>query len=325
MREVAIHYPERGKMQFVEIGSPPEPKESEILLRTRYSGITNGTERHALMAEHLWGQFPSRHGYQQVCTVEKVGSDVDGFAPGNWVFYGHYVGHAAWNLVDVSYSREHGVGHHLCVHLPESLDRKDCALMGVAGVSLRGMRRFGVKPADNVWVLGVGPIGQFAAQSARALGARVTVTDVNDKRLEIAKELGAHRVLNAKDGATNAAIDDWAPYDFIVDCSGYPPLLMELFDHPARLAVGGTVGLLAVRTETTFHWSLLHMRQASIEVSCHFELDDLRVLLHFMEDETIRMKPMISHCVSIEEAPRIYETMRDSPADLCGVVFDWTE
>jgi len=325
MRNVAIEYPERGKMKFVDIGPPRDPKGSEILIQTRLSGITNGTERHALMAEHLWGQFPSRHGYQQVGTVERVGPDAAGFAPGDWVFYGHYVGHAGWNIVDVGYRREQGEGAHLCIHLPEGLDRKECALMGVAGVSMHGVRRFGVKPADNVWVLGVGPIGQFAAQGARALGARVTVTDVNDRRLEMAKELGAHRVLNANAQSTEKEIDDWAPYDFIIDCSGYPPLLMELFKKPHRLAVGGTVGLLAVRTETTFHWSLLHMRQASIEVSCHFDPDDLRVLLHFMQDRTIRMEPTITHFVSIDEAPKIYETMCDNPSELCGVVFDWSE
>jgi threonine dehydrogenase-like Zn-dependent dehydrogenase len=68
---------------------------------------------------------------------------------------------------------------------------------------------------------------------------------------------------------------------------------------------------------------MLHATEGSIEVSCHFSLDDLRVLLHFVRDGTIRVPPLISHRVPIDEAPRIYSLLRDAPAELLGVVFDW--
>ncbi len=65
--------------------------------------------------------------------------------------------------------------------------------------------------------------------------------------------------------------------------------------------------------------------EGSIEVSCHFDLDDLRVLLHFVRLGIIRMEPLISHRVPIDDALAVYETLRDRPADLLGVVFDWTQ
>ena len=43
---------------------------------------------------------------------------------------------------------------------------------------------------DKVWVAGQGPIGHFAAQAARCVGAHVTVTDVIEKRLEAAEARG---------------------------------------------------------------------------------------------------------------------------------------
>ncbi len=89
------------------------------------------------------------------------------------------------------------------------------------------------------------------------------------------------------------------------------------------LAPKGVVGLLAVRGEATFHWSMMHIREASIEVSCHFSLDELRILIHFLQQGLIKIAPMITHHTSIDRAPSVYAALRDQPKDLLGVVFDW--
>ena len=81
---------------------------------------------------------------------------------------------------------------HLSLALPDTVDRKHCALFGVACVALRAVRRMGVSGGDNVWVVGQGPIGNFVGQAARAMGAQVTVTDLVAKRLEVAQICGAH-------------------------------------------------------------------------------------------------------------------------------------
>ncbi|MBN1345326.1 MAG: zinc-binding alcohol dehydrogenase [Phycisphaerae bacterium] len=320
MRTIGIHYPKQGEMAFKDLGEPPALKPTEVLVRTRYSGITNGTERHALLAEHGWKVFPGAHGYQCVGTIERVGDAVTDFAEGDWVFFGQYLGHRGWHVVDVSMPN----GTHLCQKLPDVADKKPFALLGVAGVGMRGVRRCRVQPADNVWVAGLGLIGQFAAQSARALGARVTVSDVDARRLSIAAELGAHRCLDAREPDLMDQLKAQGPYQRIFDCCGVRGLLDDI--HRAQLVPhGGVIGLLAVRSETTFHWSMLHTTEASIEVSCHFSLDDLKVLIHFITEGIIRVDPLISHFVGIEEAPKIYETLRDRPGELLGVVFDWAD
>ena len=316
MRTTGIEYPARGQMAFCDLGEPPPLAPTEILLCTHYSGITNGTERHALMAEHIWNQFPGRHGYQHVCTVAAVGDAVRDFTPGDWVFHGQYVGHRGWHVQNVNHS-------HLCLKLPDDIDRKQCALFGMAGVGLRGVRRFRVRPAQKVWVAGAGLIGQFAAQAARAFGAHVTVTDLDQERLDLAGKLGAHQVLNVLDPATADVLQRSGPYDCIIDACGRESLLLDIHEA-GLLASRGVVGCLAVRTETVFHWSMLHSREASIEVSCHFDLDDLCVVLYFVQQGTIQVEPLISHIVSIDQAPVVYATMREDPASLRGVVFDWT-
>ena len=73
MPNIGIEYPEARQMRFYDLADPGPLEPDQILIRTRYSAITNGTERHALMAEFGWKRFPSRHGYQHVGVIVEVG------------------------------------------------------------------------------------------------------------------------------------------------------------------------------------------------------------------------------------------------------------
>ncbi len=323
MRTIGIEYPEAKKTHFTELGEPPALAAREMLLRTIHSGITNGTERHALLGEHFWkGNFPSAHGYQHVAVVEEIGDEVEDFAVGDTVFLGQYVGHRGWNIVDLTPQAGAEYDGALCVKLAEGVAPREAALLGVAGVAMRGVRRFRVGPGDKVWVAGQGLIGHFAAQSARAVGAEVTVSDVVPKRLEIAQECGAHHAVNARDEDAYAQLEALGPFDCIIDGCGVKDLLLDIHAHNL-LAYRGVVGILAVRMETVFHWGMMHLREASIEVSCHFSPEELRILMHFIAQGIIRIAPAITHNVPIDEALPIYEQLRDEPGNLLGVVFDW--
>lgn len=318
MHNIGIQFTAKGKMEFYDLGIPPDPSPTQMLLRTQYSGITNGTERHALVGDFGYGGgYPGRHGYQHVGVVEKVGNQVREFFEGDVVFFGHYVGHRGWNIVEA------GPGaSHLCIKLPNDMEQEFFALLGVVGVGTRHIRRIRVYPAQKVWVAGLGPIGQSCAQAARAFGAYVTVTDVNQRRLDVAKELGAHRVINISDPSSMEMLKQGGPYNCIVDACGVKSFFGDI--HKNRLiAPRGVIGAVAVRGETTFQWGMLHGLEGSIEVSCHFALDDLGVILHFLKLGTMQIKPMVSHRVPITEAPGIYEIMRDKPSELLGVIFNW--
>ncbi len=319
MQNIGIEFPAQGEMAFFDLGSPPAPAPTEIRIRTLYSGVTNGTERHALMNDFGGTNYPVRAGYQHVGVVDSVGNQVEAFSVGDVVFLGVHGGHRGWHLVNLETTSERA---RLCIKLPDDIEREFCALFGVAGVGMRHSRRIRVGPSHNVWVAGLGLIGQFVAQASRGLGAYVTVTDVNPRRLEIARTLGAHKVIDASEPSADAVLKHRSPYDRIVDACGAPTLFEDIYRNDL-LALYGAIGALAGRGETKFHQSMLHSKRASIESSSHFTLDDLQILLHFVRLDTIQIAPLVTHRVSIIEAPRIYETMKDRPGALLGVIFDW--
>ncbi|NLH99323.1 MAG: zinc-binding dehydrogenase [Chthonomonadales bacterium] len=311
----AVEFTSRGVAALVEIDEPPIPRGTQVVLRTEFTGVTNGTERHALMSEHGYGGgvFPSRHGYQHVGIVESIGEAVQTLAVGDRIFCGDYVGHRSWHITD-----ENG----LIVKLPDDVDAQQCALMGVAGVALRAVRRMRVGAGDSVWVAGQGPIGHFIAQAARAVGARVTVTDLNARRLAAAREAGAHLALDPSDPDTMAVLKANGPFNFIFDGCSAPRLLFDIFEN-GLLAHTGCIGMMAVRSEVTYPWSILHGTEARIETSCHFSRDDLRVLLFLIRQGLIRMEPIISDILPIAEAPALYGRLAAGDPALMGVVFDW--
>ncbi len=119
----AVECAARGVAALADIGEPPSPTGSQVQIRTEFTGVTNGTERHALLAEHGYGGgvFPSRHGYQHIGVIEAVGDAVRRFTVGDRVFCGDHVGHRAWHIAD-----ENG----LVVKLTDEAPPQDCALMG---------------------------------------------------------------------------------------------------------------------------------------------------------------------------------------------------
>lgn len=211
----------------------------------------------------------------------------------------------------------------LLVKLPDTVDRKFCALFGVSCVALRAVRRMGVSAGDNVWVVGQGPVGNFVGQHARAVGARVTVSDMVPRRLEAARTCGAHRVLDAGHSDTWDRLKEGGPYDYIYDCCSLENLFFDIREH-RLLAYGGTIGAMAVRNTVTFPWGMLHGGiEGRIEVACHFRTDDLNVLGFLYEQGTVKIEPLVSHVVPIEEAPKIYDLLASKSEEFLGAIFEW--
>jgi L-iditol 2-dehydrogenase len=111
--------------------------------------------------------------------------------------------------------------HELFAHpVPDSLSDDAAALLEPLSVALWACRKAEVTAGSRVLVTGAGPVGLLATQVARALGAaEVAVTDVNEHRLGLARELGATRALDA--GATADASAGVEP-TALLECSGNP-------------------------------------------------------------------------------------------------------
>ena len=87
-----------------------------------------------------------------------------------------------------------------CAPLPDKIDFVEASSMGCRYVTtFHGILDQGqVRADETVVVYGCGGVGLSAIQIATALGARVIAVDLDDRKLELAKQAGAAEVINGK-------------------------------------------------------------------------------------------------------------------------------
>ena len=120
--------------------------------------------------------------------------------------------------IDGAFTNFVSINEDFAFSLPEGLSDNAGALMEPLSVGIWACKKGRVTAGDHVLVTGGGPIGLLAMQVAFAQGAtEVTLTDMADERLEIARRLGATRALNvAEEPLEDAGIEA----DVLIECSG---------------------------------------------------------------------------------------------------------
>ena len=198
-----IVFPEKGKV-VIEDREVPSPGAGELLIRTRCTLISTGTEMTILAGGHApdsaWGQlerFPFLPGYDNIGEVVATGAGVGGEWIGRRV--ATYANHARYVLWDPSDAR--------VVHRP-SVPDAPAAFFTIAEICMNGLRRAGVRWGEAVVVHGLGLLGQMTVRLCRLCGARpVVAVDVAERRLDLLPAEAAVVGVNAAREDVVAAID----------------------------------------------------------------------------------------------------------------------
>ena len=315
MRALVTRLIATGQREKVLVTDWPEPKGptgSQIKTRTLYSGITNGTERNDLLGgnyAHPDDALPAGWGYQNVGRVIEVGRDVRQIKVGDVLFMS--ADHMEYVVMP-----EAG----LVVRLPASIDPTHAALSGMASVAMHSCRNADLRVGERVLIVGQGCIGQFAAQIAALMGARVHACEIDPQRLEVAHQVAAaEQVFDVSGDGWEEQIEDRA-YDAVIDLAGVPGMEDALI-RAAR--TGGRVLFVAGRTQIRYTFNLGQGREITIKQNSHFSRDDLHNVCRLVSRGLVRIAPLVRDVVPLSEAERLYAALRDRPHELLGTVFVW--
>ncbi len=303
----------RQKVLVHDWPDPEGPTGNEVKTETIYSGITNGTERNQLIGGNYAPkneQLPTGgNGYQNVGRVIEVGPDVSELRVGD-VLYMSAI-HAEYVVM---------AEEDLLIKLPDSIDRTEAALFGMTSVAMRTCRNTELKMGERVLIVGAGIIGQVAAQIAAVMGARATLCDINPNRLELAGEIGAaETVLDVSGDGWEKGIAD-GTFDAVIDFAGVPGMEDQFL---SAVRQRGRIIFIAGRDKVTYTFNLGQGREIQIKQNSHFDRDDLQNLCRLVDRGLVNIKPLIRDVVPVNEAKRIYDTLRDNPTELLGTVFAW--
>ncbi len=165
----------------------PAMQDDQLLVNTRCSLISPGTERAALT--RLWddAEFRENPGYALAGDVIAVGRDVEGFSVGDRTI--SLVNHASFCLVPAE--------PWVTLKIPDGVSYEDATFLPLASVALHAIRRAQITFGEVFVIIGAGIIGQFAIQLAKRSGAaKVVVLDMQEDRLDLARRYGADVTIN---------------------------------------------------------------------------------------------------------------------------------
>ncbi|MBB6431212.1 zinc-dependent alcohol dehydrogenase [Algisphaera agarilytica] len=243
-------------------------EEGQVRLDVAWCGIC-GTDLHIYrghMDKRL--NFPEVIGHEASATVAEVGPGVTEYAVGDAVVvrpldacgecpacergFGHVCNNLNFIGIDSSgaFQQSWNVPAKLLHRLPEGMNLELAAFVEPLAVACHDVRMAGLKADEFSVVLGGGPIGLLIAMAARAVGARVAISELSESRLELAQKLGFDTINAGSDDVEAAVIEksgaDGA--DVVFEVSGAAPPIRQM----TKLArVRGRVVVVAIVPEPT--------------------------------------------------------------------------
>lgn len=326
--------------QFVVSEKPkPSPSAGEVLVKVAFCGIC-GSDVHGMDNSSGRRIPPMVMGHEASGVIEALGEGVSDYEVGERVSFDSmvYCGNCEFcergetNLCDVrqvmgvsceEFKRDGAFAEWVIIpsrileRIPEGLSFEEAAFTEPLAVALHAVNLVKVQKGESALVVGAGLIGLLVIQSLKRAGCgEIIAVDLDRKRLELAKKLGATAAFHSLE-------------DEIELPEGGVDLSMEVVGAGATLELaikslrkGGRVGLVGnVVPEVKFPLQYIVTREISLIGSCAAAGECSEALEAIAKGE-IQVKPLISATIPLEEGQDYFERQRDGKEGLLKVLFE---
>jgi L-iditol 2-dehydrogenase len=180
------------------------------------------------------------------------------------------------------------------------------AMIEPLSVGVHACNRGQVKPGDTVAVLGSGPIGLVTLQAARAYGAtQVIATDVDSKRLAIAKKLGATEVINAEDKDVVKEVQrltDGLGVDIAFETAGAVPTTQQTI---GVVRAGGVIVWVGLAAQDIFPIDVMQAICKEVDIRGIFRYaNTYRDAIELVAQGRVNVKSMITKRFPLGQVPQ---------------------
>ena len=320
----------------------PEPGINDVLIRVLRTAIC-GTDMHIYHWDD-WAQktipVPMVVGHEFVGEIAEVGSNVNDFQTGQIVSgEGHVVcgrcrncmagrRHLCNDTSGIGVNRPGAFAEYVVLpmsnvweHAP-GIDLDIAALFDPLGNAVHTALQFDLL-GEDVLITGAGPIGIIAAGIAKHVGARhIVISDLNDYRLNLAKEMGATRTINVKNENLLDILEelDIDGFDIGMEMSGNPRAFNDLL---TAMYNGGKVALLGLLPAGTgIDWDNVIFKGLEMHGIYGRRMYETWYKMTQMVLTGFPLHKALTHQIPIDDFETGFELMANGQ---CGkVVCDWT-
>jgi threonine 3-dehydrogenase len=328
---------------WMEDIAEPEIGHNDVLIKVRRSAIC-GTDIHIFQWDD-WARktipVPLAIGHEFCGEVVDVGSEVRGFEAGDRVSAeGHITcgvcrncragrRHLCMNTVGIGVSRPGAFAEYISVpafnvfKLPLSIGDDMASILDPFGNATHTALSFDLV-GEDVLITGAGPIGIMAAAIARYAGARhVVITDINDYRLGLAREMGASRALNVKSESIDDTMRDLGMeegFDVGMEMSGNPQAFRDML---RTMHHGGKVAILGIPPgDMAIDWNQVIFKGLILKGVYGREMFETWYKMASMLQSGLDIGPVITHHFDIDDFQPAFELMESGQSG--KVILNWT-
>lgn len=333
----AIYVSEPGKLEVIEREIPEIEKDTQVLVKITAAGIC-GSDIHIFHGTHAYASYPRIIGHEGCGVVEKVGKEVKGLRPGDPVIiepiHGCGTCYACKNgryncCPDIVVAGVHADGvmeEYLVVESRQlykydpQLTPAEAATAEPYTIGAQANAQANTMPGDIVLVHGAGPIGMIICDMAESRGATVIVSEVNDARLELARDFGATYTINPTREDLKTAvmkITEGKGVNVVFETSGVPALTslsVELLSPHGRL-----VPLTFAPEPVPINFRLVNKNELVI-AGTRNQNSKFKEVVESLPKRKDRLDKLVTHIFTVDEAEKAFETAMDKNSGACKVV-----
>lgn len=367
MRQVLIR---KGQLLLANVPSPlVEP--GSVLVEVAYSLISTGTELSSVQSSgqslvkkaleqpekirKLWDHLRSQGiqktiakvqgqldlasplGYSCSGIVIQVGEDITDIRPGDRVAC---AGAGIANHAEIVL-----VPRNLTVKVPDGCSLQDAASMTLGAIAMQGVRRADLRLGEVVAVIGLGLLGQITVQLLKAAGCKVIGVDLSERRVSLAKHLGADAAfcpteVNIINEIRHMTGDHGVDATIITAASTGNALVqqaMEITRKKGRVVIVGAVGLGLNR-------SPFYEKEIDFLISCSYgpgryddqyekkgadypfayvrwtENRNMQEYLHLVTDGKVQLSQILEREYELSDVSKAYEELQSGTEKPLGVL-----
>jgi len=324
----------------------PEPKIglNDVLIRVDRTGIC-GTDLHIYNWDN-WARktipVPMVVGHEFVGEIVEVGSNVKDFFPGQVVSgEGHGVcgrcrnclagrRHLCADTKGVGVNRPGAFAEYLALPMTNvwlhtnGIDRDVASIFDPFGNAVHTALSFPVL-GEDVLITGAGPIGIMAAAIVRHAGARrVVITDVNEYRLNLARQMGVTLALNPLERSLKEAQKELGMkegFDVGLEMSGNASAFRDML---ANMSHGAKIAMLGIpEKEMAIDWNTVVFSMLTIKGIYGREMYETWYKMTMMLQSGLDIRPVITHRFHYADFHKGFDVMISGQAG--KVILNWRE
>lgn len=319
MKALVIEEPNRVCIKDVPV---PTPVYDEVLIRVAAAGFC-GSDVHIFKGEHV-ASYPVIPGHEFSGTVVACGNAVRNFQPGDRVTAdpnifcencdacksNHQIHcehlRVLGSLRDGAFA-EYVTVPERCVFHIGAMDFLQASMCEPLGCVINSHNKFEMPIGGRVLIMGAGTIGLMQLLvSARRGASQIVMTDVKPGQLEIAKKLGASKVILA-DGTEEQALHTAAPdgFDVVIDATGVPACVemgVKMLKYAGKLIVFG-----ACPAHSSIRLNPFEVFFRDLQIIGSYALEKtMAQSIAMIENGGLVLTPLIGRTVSINDAVEVF-------------------